>query len=53
MKLCECGCGRQAPLARANNAARGWRKGQPVRFIAGHQARKHPRYHEAGWRRGA
>jgi hypothetical protein len=36
MKLCECGCGKPAPLAPQNHRAKGWRKGEPLRFIAGH-----------------
>jgi hypothetical protein len=35
-KLCECGCGHPAPIARQNNPERGHVKGQPVRFIKGH-----------------
>lgn len=34
--LCECGCGEPAPLARQTDAKRGYVKGQPIRFIAGH-----------------
>lgn len=35
-KLCECGCGSPAPLARQTYTKRGYVKGQPMRFIAGH-----------------
>jgi len=38
--LCQCGCGLPAPLAKYSVARRGWVKGQPVRFIVGHQGRK-------------
>lgn len=38
VKLCECGCGRPAPLARKTERKRGWVKGQPIRFIQGHNA---------------
>lgn len=38
-KLCECGCGEPAPIAKQSRRDRGWVKGQPKRFIAGH----HPR----------
>lgn len=39
-KLCECGCGRPAPVAQRNDAAKGYVKGQPTRFIRGHANRK-------------
>lgn len=35
-KLCECGCGRPAPIAKWNRKAYGHVKGQPIRFIKGH-----------------
>lgn len=35
-KLCECGCGRPAPIAKRSNRERGHVAGQPTRFIAGH-----------------
>lgn len=37
--VCECGCGQPAPIASKTNAARGWVKGEPLRFIHGHAAR--------------
>ena len=39
-KLCECGCGRPAPIAQFGSKSRGWVKGQPVRFVWGHGSRK-------------
>lgn len=57
IKLCECGCGQPAPIAKTNDKARGWFKGQPIRFISGHNGRKHgpinessiaPKYCECG-----
>jgi DNA-binding CsgD family transcriptional regulator len=36
-KLCECGCGGAAPIAPQSIPKRGVVKGQPTRFIAGHQ----------------
>ena len=38
-KLCECGCGQLAPIARNNDSKRGYAKGEPKRFISGHNAR--------------
>lgn len=37
MKLCECGCGEPAPIA--TRTGRGYRKGEPQRFVRGHRAR--------------
>lgn len=34
--LCECGCGQPAPIAPFSNKKRGWVKGQPLRFVHGH-----------------
>jgi hypothetical protein len=33
---CQCGCGRLTGLARENNVAKGWKKGEPLRYIVGH-----------------
>jgi hypothetical protein len=35
--LCECGCGQQTPLAKTNSKRFGHVKGQPLRFVKGHQ----------------
>lgn len=40
--LCECGCGESAPLAPFSDASRGWVKGEPLRFVHGHRARRTP-----------
>jgi hypothetical protein len=37
VKLCECGCGGLAPIAKMTNAKYGHIKGHPVRFIQFHQ----------------
>lgn len=37
--LCECGCGHPTNVAQADNIAWGHIKGQPVRFIWGHNQR--------------
>lgn len=36
VKLCECGYGQPAPLAKQNDKRIGHVKGQPIRFIRGH-----------------
>ncbi len=38
-KLCECGCGQPAPIAKRTNRKFGHIRGQPVRFIVGHFSR--------------
>lgn len=37
--LCECGCGAPTELSNYTSALWGWRKGQPRRFVKGHNAR--------------
>jgi hypothetical protein len=37
---CECGCGERTKLAPKTSARKGWVKGEPVRFIAQHHARR-------------
>lgn len=37
--LCQCGCGEKTPLAKNNNKKRGHVKGEPLRFIYGHENR--------------
>lgn len=39
-KLCECGCGNPAPLAKQTDNKKGYKKGDPLRFIAGHNIAK-------------
>ena len=39
MSLCRCGCGKPAPIAKATNNKLGHVKGQPIRFISGHNSR--------------
>lgn len=38
--LCACGCGELPPLATHTNNKRGVKKGQPVRYVHGHNRRK-------------
>ena len=46
MKLCECGCGKPAPIAKRNKKSVGWVKGEPIRFIHGHNnvGKNHPNW---------
>lgn len=37
---CECGCGEPAPIAADTNRSRGRIKGQPARYIRGHNGRQ-------------
>lgn len=38
VKLCECGCGKPTPLAKRTRPDIGHVKGQPTRFVAGHNS---------------
>jgi hypothetical protein len=38
--LCFCGCGQRTPIAQQGLKRDQWVKGQPIRFIPGHQKRK-------------
>lgn len=39
-KACECGCGQEVDLAPYSTVRLGWLKGQPKRFINGHNKRE-------------
>jgi len=39
MTVCECGCGQPVPLARQTRTRSGYLKGQPIRFVNGHNWR--------------
>lgn len=39
--FCHCGCGQKTPLSTQTNKNRGLVKGEPVRYLTGHQVRKH------------
>ena len=39
VKLCECGCGKPAPIATKHDPKMGYVKGKPRRFVHGHHAR--------------
>lgn len=34
--LCQCGCGKPTRIAPVNDRSKGWIKGQPLRFLKGH-----------------
>jgi hypothetical protein len=38
--LCECGCGQPVPIAKRNRFDLGYIKGQPLRYVLGHNASK-------------
>lgn len=40
-KLCECGCGQPAPIAKKTSARQGHVQGQPTRFRRGHTLNRH------------
>jgi hypothetical protein len=40
--LCMCGCGERTVIAPYTRSGRGWIKGEPVRYVAGHQRRMSP-----------
>lgn len=40
MRLCECGCGSPTPPAKNTVPRLGLRKGEPVRYLTGHQTRR-------------
>lgn len=40
--LCQCGCGQPTNHAAQTSAKHGWRKGEPMRFVLGHNGRSSP-----------
>lgn len=36
--LCQCGCGQRVRLAPVTDRSKGWTKGQPLKFLRGHNA---------------
>src|SRR5687768_11337382 len=49
--LCQCGCGGAAPIATRSNTAFGHVKGQPMRFIMGHQHHRQESFDVRFWAR--
>jgi hypothetical protein len=39
LRECECGCGQPPPLAKASDKTRGYVRGEPIRFVKGHNAK--------------
>src|ERR1051326_5302461 len=39
--LCMCGCGQPTPPAKKTDRRKGLKKGEPVRYLVGHQTRYH------------
>ncbi len=52
MKLCECGCGFSAPIAKGTDSRRGWIKGKPIRFINGHNNNLRKGKRSVAWKGG-
>lgn len=46
---CQCGCGQKTKIALRNRPNRGWVKGEPKRFIAGHGHTGRASLQEAFW----
>lgn len=38
--LCKCGCGQETRLAPQSCSTKGWRKGEPINYVWGHQNRQ-------------
>ena len=49
VRLCECGCERETPLATTTRRRLGTVKGQPIRFLQGHARRQTLTFVEAFW----
>lgn len=41
---CHCGCGERTPISEKNITALGWRKGEPIRYVKGHNQRGKRKY---------
>lgn len=48
---CHCGCGHKTKISPANDPRAGWIKGEPRRFLAGHQARPRTPLPDRFWSR--
>lgn len=52
IKLCECGCGRLAPIVKETDKRFGYVKGLPFRFIQGHASRIKTGELSSNWKGG-
>lgn len=50
--LCQCGCGERTVVSRFTDRSKGWVKGEPRRFLVGHNARVNLRDKSPAWRGG-
>lgn len=50
--LCQCGCGEETTIAKCNDLRNGWIKGQPIRFINGHNASNRTGLGHPNWNGG-
>jgi hypothetical protein len=55
LKLCECGCGQETKPASRNRPHLGWVKGEPLRFLNGHNKTNvtnegHTKIHSTGYK---
>jgi hypothetical protein len=51
-KLCECGCGKLAPIADRTNKTRGYEMGKPMRFCNGHHGKQRSMDGNPHWKGG-
>ena len=49
VKLCECGCGQPAPIAKRTNREFGHIKGLPIRYVRGHNGRRYLSLNDCFW----
>lgn len=49
---CHCGCGGKAPIAKQGRDSRGFKKGEPQKFIRGHAMTGKTRLESSNWKGG-
>lgn len=49
---CQCGCGQPAPVAQRNHSRHGFVKGEPIRFISGHNGKLQVGKFSNNWKGG-
>lgn len=50
--LCQCGCGKRAPVAKQSDSRKKYVRGQPIKFICGHNNRGRIGPNHPSWRGG-